>query len=233
MGTPVTRARFAEDCEIRRKGRRPRAALGLGLALLLAGALMAPPAGRLPLFAPATVFAAADAGQAATPPAGEESGESPWAMLARLANFAIVAGALVYLLRSPFAKYLEERRTQIRAELVKADEMREAATGRLTEIDRRMQTLPAELEALKVRGAEEIQAEEARIERVAAADRERLLEQARRAIDLQLRAAERDLTVRAAELSVSLATERIKRSMTEADQLRLVDRYVQQLDATR
>lgn len=109
--------------------------------------------------------------------------------------------------------------------------MRQTAAERLKEIDRRMQTLPGELEQVKARGAEEIAAEEARIDRAAAAERDRLLEQARREINLQLRAAQRDLRMRAAELSVDLATQRIKQTISDADQLRLVDRYLEQLDA--
>jgi F0F1-type ATP synthase membrane subunit b/b' len=53
-----------------------------------------------------------------------------------------------------------------------------------------------------------------------------LLDQARREIDLQVRAAERDLTRRAAELTVGLASDRIKRAITDEDQQRLVDRYL-------
>ncbi|MDE3157126.1 MAG: ATP synthase F0 subunit B [Acidobacteriota bacterium] len=207
----------------------------LALALLAGGALV--PGAGARSFGPAGAvsLSAAQAGAAEAAATHEEGGhdETVLQMLARLANFLILAGALVYLLRSPFSKYLEDRRTQIRADLVNADEMRRAAAERLQEIDRRMQTLPGELEQLKVRGAEEIAAEEARIDRAAAAERERLLEQARREIDLQLRVAQRELVTRAAELSVDLATQRIKRTITDADQLRLVDRYLDQLDTTR
>lgn len=225
----MTRVRAAAVCEIRRKGRRPLAAFAVCVVLLVAGATAAPLAGRLAPFAPAVVIAA----PARQAPAEEGTPLSPLGTLAEIVNFAIVAGALVYLLRSPFAKYLNDRRTQIRADLVKAEELRQAAAAGLADVDRRLKDLPGELETLKARGVEEIRAEEARIEQAAAAERERLLEQAHREIDLQLRAAERALTERAAELSVSLATERIRRSITEADQLRLVDRYVRQLDTTR
>ena len=232
----MTRVRFADVCEIRRKGsRRARpAALALVLVLLLAGAFA--PRGWPRALGPATVASLS----AAQPQAGEsgaatgkaaEHGESLFATLARLANFLILAGALVYLLRSPFSKYLEDRRMQIRADLVNAEELRRAAAERLQEIDRRMQTLPGELEQLKTRGAEEIVAEEARIDRAAAVERERLLQQARREINLQLRAAQRELVTRAAELSVDLATERIKQTITDADQQRLIDRYLEQLHA--
>ena len=44
--------------------------------------------------------------------------ESPWALIARLTNFAVLAGVLVALLRSPIAGYLSDRRDQVRKELV-------------------------------------------------------------------------------------------------------------------
>ena len=92
-----------------------------------------------------------------------------------------------------------------------------------------MAALPGELETLKARGQEEIAAEEARIEQAAAAERERLIEQTRREIDLQLRLAQRELVEHASNLAVGLASERIKKNITPDDQTRLVDRYLQQV----
>ncbi len=110
-----------------------------------------------------------------------------------------------------------------------AAEMKQAAAAQIDEIDRKMKALPGELEALRKQGVEEIAAEEARIQAAAAAERDRLLEQARREIDLQVKVAERELVSHAADLAVGVATERIKKSITDEDQQRLVDRYVQQL----
>jgi F-type H+-transporting ATPase subunit b len=150
-------------------------------------------------------------------------------VVARLVNFAILAGTLVYLLRSPLAKYLEDRRTQIRSDLVNAAEMKQTAAAQIEEIERKMNALPGELEALRLQGAQEIAAEESRIRAAAAAERDRLLEQARREIDQQVKIAERELVSHAADLAVGVAAERIKKSITDDDQKRLVDRYVQQL----
>ena len=61
------------------------------------------------------------------------------------------------------------------------------------------------------------------------AERQRLLDQAKREIATELRVAERDLKTRAGELAVAVATERVKRTITDADQARLVDRYVAQV----
>jgi len=150
-------------------------------------------------------------------------------VLARLVNFAILVGTLVYLLRSPLMTYLANRGTQIRSDLVNASEMKRAAAAQIEDIDRKMAALPGELDALRAQGAQEIAAEEARIQAAAAAERDRLLAQARREIDQHTRIAERDLVAHAADLAVGVASERIKRSITDDDQKRLIDRYVQQL----
>ena len=162
---------------------------------------------------------------------GGEGGhaESPWALVARLFNFAILAGGLFYLLRSPLMGYLDQRGVTVRGDLTRAAELKREAGAQIAEIDARMKALPSEIDALKRRGAEEIRAEEARIRALAEAERRRLLEQAKREIDTQLRIAERDLKKRAGELAVSVATERVKRTITERDHARLVDRYVSQV----
>jgi F-type H+-transporting ATPase subunit b len=155
--------------------------------------------------------------------------EPAWVVIARLVNFTVLVGVLVYFLRAPIAGYLARRSTEIRSDLTRAAETREAAARELALIDQKMKALPAEIEALKVRGAEEVAAEEARIRQAAEADRQRLLEEARREIELQLRAAERELLKQAADLSVGLAADRIKKTITEEDQKRLVDRYLVQM----
>jgi F-type H+-transporting ATPase subunit b len=159
----------------------------------------------------------------------EEPGH-PWMDLAaRIVNFGILAGSLWYFLKSPARQYLANRSHQIREDLVNAAKMKEEAAAQIEEIDRKLKALPGELEALRAQGAQEIAAEEDRIRTAAAAERERLLEQARREIDLQAKVAERELVAHAADLSVSVAAERIRKNITDDDQRRLVDRYVQQL----
>jgi F-type H+-transporting ATPase subunit b len=163
--------------------------------------------------------------------AAEGEAEGIWPTIARLVNFAILAGALVYFLKSPLMGHLASRGTQIRQDLVTAAEMRAAAGAQLADIERKMKALPAELDALKRQGADDVRAEQARIAQAAAAERERLIAQTRREIDTRLRVARRELTAHAAQLAVSIAEQRIKRTITPEDQLRLVDRYAAQLGA--
>ncbi len=159
----------------------------------------------------------------------EEQGHPLLDSIARLVNFGILAGSLWYLLKSPIRGYLDDRGKQIRSDLVNAAEMKQQAATQIEDIDRKMKALPAELEALRAQGAQGIAAEEERIRVAAAAERDRLLEQARRDIDLQVKVAERELVAHAAELAVGVASDRIKKNITDDDQQRLVDRYVGQL----
>lgn len=180
---------------------------------------------------------AAAAGQPADHAAQAEHGEAGEAHEASLAdffwpvvNFSILCGTLYFLLRKPLSGYLAQRGDTIRKDLVDAARIKDAATTQLADIDRKLKALPGEIEALKARGKAEIASEEQRIAQQAEADRDRLLEQARRDIDLQVRLAKRALTEHAADLAVQLATDRIASGMTEADQARLVTRYLEQVE---
>ena len=187
---------------------------------------------------PAETQATPEARPAGEPQEAVEHGEAAeheeglLPVVARLVNFAILIGTLVYLLRSPLVAYMNDRGTQIRSDLVNAAEMKRTAAAQLEEIDRRMKALPGELEALRAQGAQEIAAEAARIRAAAATERDRLLEQARRDIDQHVKIAERELVSHAADLAVGVAAERIRKSITDDDQKRLADRYVQQLKGT-
>jgi F-type H+-transporting ATPase subunit b len=165
--------------------------------------------------------------------AAEGEGGGVMSMVAKLANFAILAGVLVYFLKAPIAAYLASRSTQIRQDLVAAAEMRATASAQLAEIEKKMQALPAELDALKKRGAEDVTAEKGRIAEAAASGRARLLEHTRREIESRLRVARRELTAHAADLAVKVARQRIQASITPEDQMRLVDRYATQLREAR
>jgi F-type H+-transporting ATPase subunit b len=187
---------------------------------------------------PTSESAAPQGAQPAHPPAGDHAEEETheegiMSSVFRFANFAILVGTVFYFLRTPIATHLASRSSQIRQDLVTAAEMRTAATAQLAEIEKKLQALPRELDALKQQGAEDVEAERVRIARAAADERTRLLEQTRREIDMRLRIAKRELTEHAARLAVDVAEVRIKRAITPEDQLRLVDRYASQLREAR
>ena len=209
------------DCHDRPAGARIRA-LALAVAILLSAAAF-----------PVAIVAQQSHETAAASEAEEPHGQTLVQTIAKIVNFAILGGVLVYFLKTPISTYLVTRSTQIRQDLVTAAELRSTAAAQLAEIDRKLQALPAELEQLRVQGGQDVKAEQARIAHAAAEERERLIAQTRREIDARLRMARRQLTEHAAELAVKVAEERIKRSITLDDQLRLVDRYAAQLREAR
>jgi F-type H+-transporting ATPase subunit b len=178
-----------------------------------------------------TVLAAPQHEAEAAPEAAHE--QTLLQTAAKIANFAILVGLLMYYLRTPVSVYLVSRASAIRRDLVTAAEMRARAAAQLAEIERKLQSLPAELAALKAQGAQDVAAEQARITQAAAVERERLIQQTRREVEMRLRVARREVTEYAAQLAVRIAEERIRRTITPEDQLRLVDRYTAQLREVR
>jgi F-type H+-transporting ATPase subunit b len=159
---------------------------------------------------------------------GGEGGhdESIWPMVGKIVNFAILAGTVFYFGRKPIAGYLASRRAQVRSDLVAAEELKTTAAAQIADMDAKLAALPAELDALKARGREEIAAEQQRIRQLAEAERARLLEQAAREIEQRTRVAKRELVEHAATLAVQVARTKIQDQITDADQARLVDRYL-------
>ncbi len=193
-------------------------------ALVIAAATI--PAPTLMAQAPDQPAAGAEAGHEQT----AEAAHGGWApVIAKAVNFSILAGALVYFLRVPMMGYLNGRIGKVREDLVSAAETRDTASRQLAAIDAKLAALPAELDALKKRGAEDLAAERVRIEQDAQAERQRLLEHTQHEIEMRLRVAKRELLVLAANLAVNVASERIRTSITPEDQSRLVDRYASQL----
>lgn len=196
------------------------------LAALLFATAMATPVARLSAFAPAAVQEAGAGGDAGH----ETSTAGEWKpVIAKAVNFAILVGILVYFLRAPLSGYLSSRIAKVREDLVAAAELRDTATRQLAEIDAKLKALPAEIDALRIRGKEDMAAERVRIEQAAEAERQRLLEHTRREIETRLRVAKRELVELTAELAVQAATARITKTITPADQARLVDRYTAQV----
>jgi len=160
---------------------------------------------------------------------GQAHEQSIWPFVGKIFNFVVLVGGLAYIARKPFAEYLTRRGGELRAELSAAEALKAEATAKIAEIDARMKTLPAELEALGARGRADIAAEEQRIRELAATEKQRLLDQAAREIDQRVRLAKRELVEHAADLTIEVARTKIQSEITDADRSRLVDRYLSQV----
>jgi F0F1-type ATP synthase membrane subunit b/b' len=159
-----------------------------------------------------------------------EGGGSEWVgLLAKIVNFAVLVGLLTYLLRNLIVTYLRARGESIRKDLTDAAALRQSADGQLAQVRARLAAMPAELDALRRLGQDELAGERVRMKTATEQERARLLERTQRDIDMQFRQARRQLFEHLAELSMTRTRARLERDITPDDQARLVDRYMTQV----
>lgn len=174
-----------------------------------------------------TVLAAAGGGE------GGEHHFNAFEYFSTLTNFFIFFGFLAYVLAKPLKVFLETRRENMAAQLREAKVKQEEAERRISEYIHKLEHLEEEVQ--RIVGAYEKEAE---------ADRERLRQDADRAIERLVR--ETDFTIRqetrkaekaireaAVKATLETAEELVRERITDADQRRLADTYIAKLDQSR
>jgi len=159
------------------------------------------------------------------------AGDSPWYdypgwEVWRFFNLLLFVGALVFLLRRPISASLVARRDTIRQELMRAQEERRAALAKLEEVEARLAKLDAEVETVRAQAKREAAEERESIKRATAEETRRLREQAQREIESAGKVARQDLRRYAAEQSVRLAEDLIRRDIGAEDDKRLMNEYI-------
>lgn len=154
-------------------------------------------------------------------------------LVAKIFNLLLFVGLLVYFLRRPILEAFRSRRESIRSELLRAQEERNAALAQLQEVEARLARLNGEVEQIRAQAQREAAEEGQRIERATEEEIRKLREQARREIENASKAARAGLREYAAEQSVRMAEEIIRRDMRPEDDERLVKGYVEELGGIR
>lgn len=144
-------------------------------------------------------------------------------------NLVLFIAAAVYLLRRPVGNALRTRSEGIRRDLMRAQEERNAALAKLEEVEARLATLDAEVATVREHSQREAAEERERIARATEAEAQKLREQARREIESAGKAARQELRQYAAEQSVRLAEDLIRRDMRPEDDARIVSHQVEEL----
>ena len=127
-----------------------------------------------------------------------------------LLNFAIVAGAVVYLSKKNLPGMFRNRTASIQKAMQEARQASEDANRRLGEIETRLSRLDSEIAEMRATAEKEAVAEEARIKAAAEEDGRKIVESAEQEIAAAAKSARRELTNYAANLAVSLAARQIK-----------------------
>ncbi|HEV7860401.1 MAG TPA: ATP synthase F0 subunit B [Pyrinomonadaceae bacterium] len=148
-------------------------------------------------------------------------------------NLFLFVGVLVYILRRPLGDALRTRRETIRRELMRAQEERNAALAKLEEVEARLARLDAEVASVREHAEKEAVEERERVKRSTEDDARKLREQAQREIESAGKAARQELREYAAEQSVRLAEEMIRRDIRPDDDARLVNLNVEELGGMR
>jgi F-type H+-transporting ATPase subunit b len=162
--------------------------------------------------------------------AAEEGNKwGPWLELGRILNLLLVAAVLVWALRKPLANFFASRTRAIREQLEEAQRARREAEGKLAEIESRMSRLDDEIREIKVAAEKEAKDEYDRLLAAAEQDADRIIERSRQEINGITRAAQQELKLHAAELSVQMAEEKIRGEITDADRGRIFSRFVAKL----
>ncbi len=140
----------------------------------------------------------------------------------RFLNLAIFVGLMVYILKKPLSEAFKARREAIRADLIKAEEERQAAIAKLTEAEVKMSQLEADKSVVVANAKAESEAEKARLAEEAELDAERLRSQAENEIERKTQQVRSKLKRFSAEESIRLAEERIKQAMNTQKDAELV-----------
>lgn len=153
--------------------------------------------------------------------------QSYW--LSIVLNFAVIAALIVWAGFKYLPGMFRDRSTAIQKAMQEAQMASEEARRRLADIETRLQKLDVEIAMMRDSAEKEGVAEEARIQAAAEEDARKIVASAEQEIVAAAKAARRQLTAYAADLSVSLARKQIR--VDAATDQALVRNFAGQLGA--
>jgi F-type H+-transporting ATPase subunit b len=145
---------------------------------------------------------------------GGKSAEAPSQLLWKVANFAILAGLLGYMIYKKAGAFFRARTAAIRKDIEEAGRLRQEAEDRAAAIERRIENLQAEIESLRAGARAETNAENERLRLETEAGFEKMRRQAEQEISSAAKAARHEVQAHAAELALDLAVGKIRARMT-------------------
>lgn len=147
----------------------------------------------------------------------------------RFFNLALFALIMYYILRKPLSEAFKAKREAIRAELIKAEEEKQAALAELSEIETKLARVDSETRDLLKRAELDAANEKQRILDQTEDAVQRMRSQAESEIVRSGKLAQLELRRFSAEESVRLAEEKIRAAMNEETDARLVKSATQSI----
>lgn len=144
-------------------------------------------------------------------------------------NLGIFIALLSYLLKKPLGAAFKEKRDAIRAELIRAEEEKQAALAKLTVAEGKLAQLEAEKKNILKKAKEEAEAEKKRIAEHAAAETARLRQQAEAELNRIQSITRAELRRFSADESIRLAEEKLRATIDGGSDSRLVKANIQEI----
>ena len=165
-----------------------------------------------------------------SPPWWDYPGFELW----KFVNLALFVGLMVYvLMKADIRGAFRARGQSIKAELEKARIERDAALAKLKEVEERLAGMSDQISAINQRSKTEAEVERQRIAQSTQEEIAKLTAQAQREIENAAKVAKSDLRNFAAEQSVRMAEDLIRRDMRPEDDARLMMHNVEEMGAAR
>ncbi len=149
--------------------------------------------------------------------------------LGKVVNFVLLFGSLAFILRKPLAKFLADKTELIRSGLKSSETAAREAQAKLQGIESRAAALASEIEALKTKAEADGRAEKERILEAARREAARLKEFSEQEIEAEVRAGVRSLKEYATDKALALALDRLRGRLDARAQGRLIDVSIEKL----
>lgn len=147
----------------------------------------------------------------------------------RFINLAIFVAIMIYLLRKPLSESFKAKREAIRADLIRAEQARQAALAQLTAAETKLARLDSETATVVERARHEAELEARRIAEQTEFETARLREQANNEIQRIAQHARMELRRFSAEESIRRAEAKIKKQINAEKDSRLVKANIQSI----
>jgi F-type H+-transporting ATPase subunit b len=150
-------------------------------------------------------------------------------LIYKIINFAILVGALGFVLRKPMAEFLSGRSESIRKALEEGRAALKESQAKLDAVEEKLKHLEEEIAAFRTSAEKEMQAERQRMTEETAREAEKILETARVRIETATRGAKLQLQAFTAQQALQLAEQMIRERLDEPSRQRLVSQFIETL----
>lgn len=193
--------------------------------------LLAPAAPAILVLAFSALAFATTGGEAG----GEEHGGTDiMGVVWQVVNFAVLVGLLVFAMKKFDVRGMLRQRTElIKKNIDEAREAKEMAQKALAEVEERLKLKDKEIEAIIAHARATGERERAEAEEEGKRMSERIIEQAKTNIDMELEQARAALKAEAVELALELAEKKLGERLTPEEQKKLIEESLSKLERSQ